>query len=118
MRDTGSLESHTEPGTAAGEAGSVETQEPQIPAEAVQAQEERVPSESAPNDEGNWVPANEAASPQEEAPQKEEITEMTEMDGNKKIRFLLDDGAEIIVRLNDNPAADALYEMLPPGTDL
>ena len=38
---------------------------------------------------------------------------MTEMDENKKIRFLLDDGAEIIVRLNDNPAADALYEMLP-----
>lgn len=31
----------------------------------------------------------------------------------KKIRFLLDDGSEIIVRLDDNPAADALYEMLP-----
>ena len=113
MRDTGSPGSQTESGTAAGEAGSVETQEPQIPAEAAQAQEERVPSESAPNDEGNLVPATEAASPQEETPQKEEITEMTEMDENKKIRFLLDDGAEIIVRLNDNPAADALYEMLP-----
>lgn len=113
MQDAGSPGSQMEPGTAAGEAGSVETQEPQTPAEAAQAQEERVPSESAPNDEGNLVPANEAASPQEEAPQKEEITEMTEMDGNKKTRFLLDDGAEIIVRLNDNPAADALYEMLP-----
>ena len=35
------------------------------------------------------------------------------MNEPKKIRFLLDDGSEIIVQLNDNPAADALYEMLP-----
>ena len=37
----------------------------------------------------------------------------TAMNEPKKIRFLLDDGSEIIVQLNDNPAADALYEMLP-----
>ena len=29
------------------------------------------------------------------------------------IRFSLEEGAEIIVRLNDNPAADALHDMLP-----
>ena len=35
------------------------------------------------------------------------------MDESRKIRFLLEDGAEIIVALNDNPAADALHDMLP-----
>ena len=35
------------------------------------------------------------------------------MNESKKIRFLLDDGSEIIVALHDNPAADALYDMLP-----
>ena len=35
------------------------------------------------------------------------------MESTQRIRFSLDDGSEIIVRLNDNPTADALYEMLP-----
>lgn len=39
--------------------------------------------------------------------------ETSAMENTRRIRFSLDDGAEIIVRLNDNPAADALYEMLP-----
>ena len=60
-----------------------------------------VPDSAAPNED---VP------PQEETPQEEEITEMNE---RRTIRFLPDDGSEIIVALNDNPAADALYDMLP-----
>ena len=39
--------------------------------------------------------------------------ETNNMESTQRIRFSLDDGSEIIVRLNDNPAADALYEMLP-----
>ena len=39
--------------------------------------------------------------------------ETSTMENTRKIRFSLDDGAEIIVQLDDNPAADALYEMLP-----
>ena len=35
------------------------------------------------------------------------------MENTRRIRFSLNDGSEIIVQLNDNPAADALYEMLP-----
>ena len=35
------------------------------------------------------------------------------MEVRRKIRFLLEDGSEIIVALHDNPAADALYDMLP-----
>ena len=35
------------------------------------------------------------------------------MESTRRIRFSLDDGSEIIVQLNDNPAAEALYEMLP-----
>ena len=35
------------------------------------------------------------------------------MENTRSIRFSLDDGSEIIVQLNDNPAAEALYEMLP-----
>ena len=35
------------------------------------------------------------------------------MENTRRIRFSLDDGSEIIVQLNDNPAAEALYEMLP-----
>ena len=42
--------------------------------------------------------------------QKEETNTMK---STRRIRFSLDDGSEIIVRLNDNPAAEALYEMLP-----
>lgn len=42
--------------------------------------------------------------------QKEETNTM---ESTRRIRFSLDDGSEIIVRLNDNPAAEALYEMLP-----
>ena len=42
--------------------------------------------------------------------QKEETNTM---ESTRRIRFSLDDGAEIIVQLNDNPAAEALYEMLP-----
>ena len=110
MQDTGSPGSQMEPGTAAGEAGSVETQEPQIPEDTIQSQGEVPPLDSESDDAPDSAATNEEVPPQEETPQEEEITEMDE---NKKIRFLLDDGAEIIVRLNDNPAADALYEMLP-----
>ena len=39
--------------------------------------------------------------------------ETNTMESTQRIRFSLDDGSEIIVRLNDNPTADALYEMLP-----
>ena len=39
--------------------------------------------------------------------------ETNTMENTRRIRFSLDDGAEIIVQLNDNPAAEALYEMLP-----
>lgn len=39
--------------------------------------------------------------------------ETSTMENTRRIRFSLDDGSEIIVQLNDNPAADALYEMLP-----
>ena len=99
-----------EPGTAAGEAGSVETQEPQIPEDTIQSQGEVPPLDSESDDVPDSAAPNEDVSPQEETPQEEEITEMNE---SKKIRFLLDDGAEIIVRLNDNLAADALHEMLP-----
>ena len=35
------------------------------------------------------------------------------MENTRRIRFSLNDGSEIIVQLNDNLAADALYEMLP-----
>ena len=42
--------------------------------------------------------------------QKEETNPM---ESTRRIRFSLDDGSEIIVQLNDNPAAEALYEMLP-----
>ena len=35
------------------------------------------------------------------------------MEVRRKIRFLLEDGSEIIVALHDNPAADALHDMLP-----
>lgn len=41
-------------------------------------------------------------------PQKEASAETAE-----RIRFVLEDGSEIIVALNDNPAADALCDMLP-----
>ena len=110
MRDTGSPGSQTEPGTAAGEAGSVETQEPQIPEETTQPQGEVPPLDSESDDAPDSAAPNEDVPSQEETPQEEEITQMNE---SKKIRFLLEDGAEIIVALNDNPAADALYEMLP-----
>ena len=39
--------------------------------------------------------------------------ETSAMENTRRIRFSLDDGAEIIVQLNDNPAAEALYKMLP-----
>ena len=110
MQDAGSPGSQMEPGTAAGEAGSVETQEPQIPEDTIQSQGEVPPLDSESDDVPDSAAPNEDVSPQEETPQEEEITEMNE---SKKIRFLLDDGAEIIVRLNDNLAADALHEMLP-----
>ena len=42
--------------------------------------------------------------------QKEETNTM---ESTRRIRFSLDDGSEIIVQLSDNPAAEALYEMLP-----
>ena len=42
--------------------------------------------------------------------QKEETNTM---ESTRRIRFSLDDDSEIIVRLNDNPAAEALYKMLP-----
>ena len=39
--------------------------------------------------------------------------EETTMEETRRIRFSLDDGSEIIVRLNGNPAAEALWDMLP-----
>ena len=108
MQDAGSLESHTESSTPPVETSPSETQEP--PPETAQAQAEDVSLEDGPSDERDLPPSNETAPSQEEIPQEEEITEMDE---NKRIRFSLEDGSEIIVRLNDNPAADALYEMLP-----
>lgn len=39
--------------------------------------------------------------------------ETNTMESARRIRFSLDDGSEIIVQLNDNPAAEALYKMLP-----
>lgn len=41
-------------------------------------------------------------------PQEQAAAEAAE-----RIRFVLEDGSEIIVALNDNPAADALCDMLP-----
>lgn len=108
MQDTGSLESHTESSTPPVETSPAETQEPQIPEETAQPQETPLDSE--------FGDAPDSAAPNEDVPSQEETSQeekITEMDESKKIRFLLDDGSEIIVSLNDNPAADALYEMLP-----
>lgn len=66
--------------------------------------------DGGPGDAPDSAAPNEDVPSQEETPQEEEITQMDE---SKKIRFLLEDGAEIIVALNDNPAADALHDMLP-----
>ena len=108
MQDTGSLESHPESSTPPVETSPAETQEPQIPEETAQPQETPLDSE--------FGDAPDSAAPNEDVPSQEETSQeekITEMDESKKIRFLLDDGSEIIVSLNDNPAADALYEMLP-----
>ena len=110
MQDTGALESHTESSTPPVETSPSETQEPQLPEETTQPQEEVPPLESESDDAPDSAAPNENVPSQEETSQEEEISEMNE---SKKIRFLLDDGSEIIVALNDNPAADALYEMLP-----
>ena len=107
-QNTGSLESHTESSTPPVETSPAETQEPQIPEETAQPQETPLDSE--------FGDAPDSAAPNEDVPSQEETSQeekITEMDESKKIRFLLDDGSEIIVSLNDNPAADALYEMLP-----
>ena len=110
MQDAGSLESNTESSTPPVETSPSETQEPQIPEETTQPQGEVPPLDSESGDAPDSAAPNEDVPSQEETPQEEEITQMDE---SKKIRFLLEDGAEIIVALNDNPAADALYEMLP-----
>ena len=58
-----------------------------------------------------WIAGLELELPQgDELPlqEDEDVTEHA-----RRIRFSLEEGAEIIVRLNDNPAADALYGMLP-----
>lgn len=109
-QDPGSPESHTESGTAPGETNPSEAQEPQIPEETTQPQGEVPPLDSESDDAPDSGAPNEDVPPQEETPQEEEITEMDE---RRTIRFLLDDGSEVIVALNDNPAADALYDMLP-----
>ena len=110
MQDTGSLESHTESSTPPVETSPSETQEPQIPEETTQPQGGSLPLDGGPGDAPDSAAPNEDVPSQEETPQEEEITQMDE---SKKIRFLLEDGAEIIVALNDNPAADALHDMLP-----
>lgn len=110
MQDTGALESHTESSTPPVETSPSETQEPQLPEETTQPQEEVPPLESESDDAPDSAAPNENVPSQEETSQEEEISEMNE---SKKIRFLLDDGSEIIVALHDNPAADALYDMLP-----
>ena len=81
-----------------------------MPEETTQPQGEVPPLDGEPGDAPDSAAPNESAPPQEETPQEEEITEMNE---SKKIRFLLEDGSEIIVSLNDHPAADALHDMLP-----
>ena len=81
-----------------------------MPEETTQPQGEVPPLDSESDDTPDSTAPNEDVPSQEEIPQEEEITEMNE---SRKIRFLLEDGAEIIVALNNNPAADALYEMLP-----
>lgn len=109
-QNTGSPGSHTESSTPPVETSPSETQEPQIPEETTQPQGEVPPLDSESGDAPDSAAPNEEVPPQEETPQEEEITEMNE---SRKIRFLLEDGAEIIVALNDNPAADALHDMLP-----
>ena len=109
-QDPGSPESHTEYGTAPGETNPSQAQEPRRPEETTQPQGEVPPLDSESDDVPDSAAPNEDVPPQEETPQEEEITEMNE---RRTIRFLLDDGSEIIVALNDNPAADALYDMLP-----
>ncbi len=59
-----------------------------------------------------WIAGLDLDLPQDGNVQSQE-EETSAMENTRKIRFSLDDGSEIIVQLNDNPAADALYEMLP-----
>ena len=59
-----------------------------------------------------WIAGLDLELPQGGIGQSQE-EETNTMENTRRIRFSLDDGAEIIVRLNDNPAAEALYEMLP-----
>ena len=59
-----------------------------------------------------WIAGLNLELPQEGNGQSQE-EETSAMENTRRIWFSLDDGAEIIVQLNDNPAADALYEMLP-----
>ena len=59
-----------------------------------------------------WIAGLDLELPQGGSGQSQE-EETNTMENTRRIRFSLDDGTEIIVRLNDNPAAEALYEMLP-----
>ena len=59
-----------------------------------------------------WIAGLDLELPQGGIGQSQE-EETNTMENTRRIRFSLDDGAEIIVRLNDNPAAEALCEMLP-----
>ena len=58
-----------------------------------------------------WIAGLDLELPQDGGSRPEEEAAIVE--NTRSIRFSLEDGSEIIVRLNDNPAADALYEMLP-----
>lgn len=71
-------------------------------------------SESAPSDtvqDADTIHVETDAS-QAEPPQELQEQEEETVDEIKKVRFVIG-GDEIIVRLEDNPTADALYEMLP-----
>ena len=59
-----------------------------------------------------WIAGLDLELPQGENGQTQK-EETNTMESTRRIRFSLDDGSEIIVQLNDNPAAEALYEMLP-----
>lgn len=85
--------------TACNGAGQEPPQEP-VSSETVQS----APGSSAENDSAD-------ISQPTSAPEKAEQEEPT-VNQTKKVRFLAD-GNEIIVELEKNPAADALYELLP-----
>ena len=70
--------------------------------------------ESTPPAASEAEPAAMVIPDHQQEPSEPENQEQEEqpMDAAKRVRFLVG-GDEIIVRLEDNPAADSLYEMLP-----